>query len=78
MFFLPSTPVLQQFPVLPKGSGGQLPRSGGGWGGGGGIQFVHGRSRTTVDVRIATKCRDGARGVFTNQADILGAKREAP
>ena len=37
---------------------------------GGGTQFVHGRSRMTIDPRIPAICRDGARRVFTYQADI--------
>ena len=47
-----------------------------GGGGGGCTQFVHGRSRMTIDPR--TLCREGARRVFTNQADIACTKREAP
>ena len=41
--------------------------------GGGGIQFVHGPSRMTL---ASLLCRDGARRVFTNQADIACTKRE--
>ena len=47
------------------------------YGMGGCTQFVHGRSRTTIDPRIPTM-PDGARRVFTNQADIACIKREAP
>ena len=46
--------------------------------GGGGTQFVHGRSRMTIDPRIPVLCRDGARRLFTKQADIPCTKREAP
>ena len=43
----------------------------GGVGGGGVlIIIIHGRSRMTIDTRIPTKCRDGARRVFTDQADF--------
>ena len=45
---------------------------------GGCTQFVHGRSRTGIDPCIPTICREGARWVFTNQADITCTKREAP
>ena len=31
---------------------------------------MHGRSRTTIDPRTPVQCRDGARRVFTDQADI--------
>ena len=30
---------------------------------------MHGRSRMTIDPRVPTKCRDGARRVFADQAD---------
>ena len=46
-------------------------------GAGGGTQFIHGRSRVTIDPRIRS-IRDGARRVFTNQSDIACTKREAP
>ena len=51
----------------------------GGWEGEGCTQFVHARSRMTIDSRIPTMllCRDGARRVFTNQADIACIKLEA-
>ena len=46
-------------------------------GGGGGTQFVHGRSCMTIDPRIPTMPGRSTL-VFTNQADIACAKREAP
>ena len=40
---------------------------------------MRGRNRMTINPRIPTvQCRDGARRVFTNQADIACPKREAP
>ena len=40
---------------------------------------MHGRSRMTLDPRIPTMPGwNGARGVFTDQADIASAKSEAP
>ena len=41
-------------------------------------QLVHGRSRMTTGPRIPLLCRDGARRVFIDQADIACTKREAP
>ena len=41
------------------------------------IHVMHDRSRMTIDPRIPT-CRDGVRGVCTDQADIACNKREAP
>ena len=35
---------------------------------------MHGRSRMTID----PQCRDGARQVFTDQANIVFNKRETP
>ena len=46
--------------------------------GGGCTQFVHGRSRLTIDPSIRTICRDGARRVFTSQEDIARTKPDAP
>ena len=37
---------------------------------------MHGRSYTTIKLRIP-KCRDGARRVFTDRADIACTKRKA-
>ena len=48
-------------------------RTSGGGAGGGGTQFVHGRSRMIIDPRIRTM---PGRRVFTNQADIACTKRE--
>ena len=53
--------------------------------GGGVIHFRHNRSHVTIDPRTPTmlilaplQCRDGARRVFTDQAGVACAKREAP
>ena len=48
-----------------------------GGGKGGGTQFVHNRSRMTIDPRIPTMPGRSTPG-FTNQADIACAKREVP
>ena len=50
--------------------------SGGGEGGGGGTQFVHGRSRMTIDPRIPTMPGRSTSGF--HQPDIACTKREAP
>ena len=40
--------------------------------GGGGVTLVmHGRSRVTIDYRTPTRCRDGARRVFTDPTDVV-------
>ena len=53
----------------------------GGWGvgGGGNSKFMHGRGYDHSYYTVASlPCRDGARRVFTDQADIACTKREAP
>ena len=44
--------------------------------GGSVLIVMHGRSRMAIDLRIPTM-PDGARRVFTDQADIASTKREA-
>ena len=39
-------------------------------GGGGVLDIEHGRSRVIIDSRISFHCQNGARRVFTDQADI--------
>ena len=39
---------------------------------------MHGRSRMTTEALASLQCRDGARRVFTDQADIANTKRAAP
>ena len=40
------------------------------------FDIMHGRSGKTIDGRI--QCEDGARQVFTDQADVARTEHEAP
>ena len=45
--------------------------------GGGVLIIMHGRSRMNIDL-ASLQCRDGARRVFTDEADIACTESEAP
>ena len=46
--------------------------------GGGVLDLMHGRSHMSIDPLASLQYWDGARRVFTEQADVACTKREAP